>query len=294
MKKNLVRMAMLMVFIFSCSSQEKKEALVHSAALKKSTCKSCLYSWLDNHVPHDALADRVSAPPGYSRPLAPNGSYTQWLREFPVKPGKPFVELYNGSHKIYQEGHCLVLDIDVGKQDLQQCADAVMRFRAEYLFSTQQYQKIKFSFTSGDVCAWSEWKKGMRPQITNNKVLWKKTAQEDGSYKNFRSYLNMVFQYAGSASLSKELKSVPVADIQTGDVFIQGGFPGHAVQVIDVVENKEGKKLFLLAQSYMPAQDIHILNNLKNEDISPWYELPTAELVTPEWVFPANSLKRFP
>jgi hypothetical protein len=106
--------------------------------------------------------------------------------------------------------------------------------------------------------------------------------------------MNMVFQYAGSASLSKELKSVPNEDIQPGDVFIQGGSPGHAVQVMDVVKNAEGKKLFLLAQSYMPAQEMHVLVNLKNDAISPWYEIPEGELITPEWTFPANSLKRFP
>ena len=45
--------------------------------------------------------------------------------------------------------------------------------------------------------------------------------------------------------------------MQIGDVLIQGGSPGHAVIVVDMAENPAtGEKLYLLAQSYMPAQDI--------------------------------------
>ena len=49
----------------------------------------------------------------------------------------------------------------------------------------------------------------------------------------------------------------PVTSMQIGDVLIQGGSPGHAVIVVDMAENPAtGEKLYLLAQSYMPAQDI--------------------------------------
>ncbi|MEL6922398.1 MAG: DUF4846 domain-containing protein, partial [Bacteroidota bacterium] len=77
--------------------------------------------------------------------------------------------------------------------------------------------------------------------------------------------------------------------------FIQGGFPGHAVIVVDMAENEAGEKLFLLAQSYMPAQDMHILKNPKNATASPWYALKdlSAELPTPEWNFSIADLHRF-
>jgi Domain of unknown function (4846) len=75
-------------------------------------------------------------------------------------------------------------------------------------------------------------------------------------------------------------------------VFIRGGFPGHAVLVVDVAENASGKRIFLLAQSYMPAQDIHILRN-PNARIDPWYHaVDRGNLVTPEWTFQYTDLKR--
>jgi len=51
----------------------------------------------------------------------------------------------------------------------------------------------------------------------------------------------------------------------------------------------------MIAQSYMPAQDIHILINVSKSSISPWYDLveTASEVQTPEWTFEGNQLKRF-
>jgi hypothetical protein len=55
-----------------------------------------------------------------------------------------------------------------------------------------------------------------------------------------------------------------------------------------------GKKLILLAQSYMPAQDIHILKNPINRDLNPWFEIKGQDkLYTPEWTFEWSDLRRF-
>jgi hypothetical protein len=41
------------------------------------------------------------------------------------------VLLYSGNKKYRQDIHAEVLNIDVSKKDLHQCADAVMRLRAD-------------------------------------------------------------------------------------------------------------------------------------------------------------------
>ena len=64
-----------------------------------------------------------------------------YLEEFPVKENGTKVMLYNGKEKNRQDVHAAVLDINIGNKDLQQCADAVMRLRAEYLYKTKQYDK---------------------------------------------------------------------------------------------------------------------------------------------------------
>ena len=187
--------------------------------------------------------------------------------------------------------------MEIGNRDLQQCADAVMRLRAEYLWAQKRYGEIKFNFTNGFPAEYKKWAEGNRIKVTGNKVEWYAAGGKDYSYKTFRKYLNMVFMYAGTASLSKELRTVPYTSLQAGDVFIKGGSPGHAVIVVDVaIHPKTKKKVFLLAQSYMPAQQIHILVNPANRNLSPWYELTDTDserLYTPEWTFEKKELKRF-
>ena len=107
--------------------------------------------------------------------------------------------------------------------------------------------------------------------------------------------MDFIFTYAGTLSLSKELKSVEIRQMKIGDVFIQGGSPGHAIIVIDMAINPiTGKTIFMLAQSYMPAQNIQVLQNPNNKAQSPWYDLDFGTVLqTPEWTFTKDDLKRF-
>jgi hypothetical protein len=188
-----------------------------------------------------------------------------------------------------------VVRLDVGARDLQQCADAVMRLRAEFLRDRGCDEDIAFRFTSGHRAAWTDWRKGLRPRIAGSQVTWRPGAAADSSYASFRRYLETVFTYAGSASLAKELERVgDPAHLAAGDVFIQGGFPGHAVLVADVAEDGRGRRAFLLLQSYMPAQEVHVLRNPAAPG-SPWYLASShGVLETPEWRFQFEDLRRFP
>lgn len=251
------------------------------------------YSWKESYTAENKLLNRIPAPDGYERKAVEKKSFADWLRNLPLKPGHPAVMLYNGEKKNRQDVHFAVLDIDAGNKDLQQCADAVIRLRAEYLFAQKDFNAIHFNFTNGWRCDYTKWRQGFRPKVSNNLVEWQKTEKEDNSYSSFKEYLQAIFTYCGTNSLSLELKPVSnVHDIKAGDVFIKGGFPGHAVLVVDVAENSKGEKVFLLAQSYMPAQDVHILVNPNSAELSPWYSEKFFEvLATPEWTFYAQDLK---
>jgi hypothetical protein len=252
------------------------------------------YPWIEHVEPADTLGNRIPPPAGFERIRAGVGSFAAWLRGLPLKPAGARVKLYTGADKWRQDVHAAVVDIDVGNRDLQQCADAIMRLRAEWLYAANRAGDVAFNFTGGGRVPFARWAKGERP--SENGRQWSGRALADAGYGSFRRYLTQVFIYAGTYSLAQELKSVPFAELQIGDVFIQGGFPGHAVLVADLVENPAtGERRFLLLQSYMPAQDIHVLRNPSDPSGSPWYPAAfTGDLVTPEWTFPAGSLKRWP
>jgi hypothetical protein len=224
---------------------------------------------LNNKNPFHTI-NAISLPEGFARVKADSNSFAGWLRRVALKEDKT-VYLFDGRLKYNQQAQFAVLDISVLHKDLQQCADAVMRLRAEYLFAAKQFNAISFA--------------------DNAPTAY--TFHPPYSRGNFMLYMERVFGRCGSASLSKQLKTVSdFSTIQPGDVLIRGGFPGHAVIVMDVAENAAGKKIFMLAQSYMPAQDIHLLVNPADDNLSPWYEDDEAQkIVTPEYLFYKRELK---
>ena len=125
-----------------------------------------------------------------------------------------------------------------------------------------------FRTAAGSKAKWRKWRDGYRLSKDNPK-LWEKSAAPSSSYRNFRKYLDKVFGIANSASILQQMTAVPdTKDIDFGDIYI---FPanrntyGHAVMVVDMAQNAKGEKIFLIAQSYMPAQEIHVLKNPENE-----------------------------
>ena len=221
--------------------------------------------------PHYNTIEQIPLPVGYTRTTAETGSFAAWLRKTSLKTDNT-VYLFDGRKKENQSAQFAVLDISVGKKNLQQCADAVMRLRAEYLFLQKEFDKILFIDNEG------------------RQYLFK----EPYTRVNFNAYLDRVFGMCGSASLAKQLKPAIMKAVLPGDVLIRGGFPGHAVIVMDVATNAKGNRIYLLAQSYMPAQDIHLLNNPSNKKISPWYLVNEEErIITPGYLFTTMELKKW-
>lgn len=210
---------------------------------------------------------QIPLPDGYERVSLAEKSFGYFLHEQFLKSDRT-VYLYNGKRKYNQTVQYAVLNISTGTKDLQQCADAIMRLRAEYL--KQQQKSICFADNAGKKYCWAQYK-----------------------HRGWQGYLEIVFGMCGTISLEKELNPKHWKDVTAGDVLIKGGSPGHAVIIIDIARHKiSGKLIFLLAQSYMPAQDIHVLQNFNDKQLSPWYRTPSIETIaTPEWTFYATQLR---
>ena len=252
------------------------------------------YPWLTQPGPvGQSLAARFPAPAGCRRVAVAAGSWGEWLRYLPLRPAGSKARLYNGTPKARAEVVAAVVDIDAGTQDLQQCADAIIRLRAEYLFSHDP-NKVHFHLTTGYDFWFSDYVAGKTFKVRGEDVTPASRPAEAPTHAALARYLVPTFGYAGTLSLSRELRPVPLAAVQPGQVLIHGGAPGHAVLVVDVVENPAThEKFMLLAQSYMPAQDIHVLR--PDWDTSPWFRVDAeASMVgTPEWSFAPDELAQF-
>ncbi len=240
----------------------------------------------------DTLESRICVPEGYVRIPAEEGSLAAFLRNYPLKEDQSSVLLYDGAQKRNQDAHIAVTKLPIETEDLQQCADSVMRMYAEYFWQTGQYEQIAFHFVNGFLAEYVKWREGYRISVNGNEVVWVQTESYDDSYEAFVSYLRMVFAYAGTLSMEGEAQETSLSQITAGDVFLKGASPGHVVMILDICENTEGKKAFLLGQGYMPAQEFHVLKNPLHET-NPWYyeEEITYPFVTPEYTFSEGSLK---
>ncbi|MBO7441305.1 MAG: hypothetical protein J6U21_16670, partial [Bacteroidales bacterium] len=186
-----------------------------------------------------------------------DAAYSTFLRSLPLKGKGEKVMLYTGDTANYQFLSYAVVDLLI-LSNAEQCADACMRLRAEYLFRRGRYGEIRFNDVNGKTMKYTG----------------------DSSRKEFEKYLRKVYNAANTFSLSRELQQRPLAEIQPGDVFVYaaadrpGNQYGHAIMVVDVARNpRTGKKMLLLAEGNTPARNIHVMRNLGHPFRSPWFTL---------------------
>lgn len=221
-----------------------------------------------------SIISRFDCPAGYQRNNMDSSTFAYFLQHLKLKDSGAQVKYYDGNTKNNEGVYAAVVDKPINNKDLHQCADAVIRLRAEYLYQHKKYRNIQFLF-NGDqkYHSFTDYSKG------------------DYSITKFYKYLDYIYTYANTASLKKQLKSKPFYQMNIGDVLIQSKNPyGHAVIVVDICINKKGEKKYMLAQSYMPAQEIQILLNENKDDV--WYSIEKRnEIYTPEWTFDTTDLR---
>ncbi|MEP5339932.1 MAG: DUF4846 domain-containing protein [Algibacter sp.] len=241
------------------------------------------------------IKTRVNIPEGYKRVEYSKGSFQEYLRNYKLKLFGSKIINYDDSEYYWQFGHIGILDIPVPKNGLQQCADALIRIRSEYLWDNDRKDEIGFNFTSGHYCSWKQYAEGYRPKIKGNKVTFHKTVSKNHSKENFYKYLNLIYMYSGTLSLYNELPKINNAnDLKIGDMLIRGGSPGHIVMICDEVINTKGDKLFLLFQGNTPAQSVHLVKNLEDSKISPWYNLEKDAIIpVSNYTFGSSKFVRF-
>ena len=208
----------------------------------------------------------IPLPAGYKR-MPVNNSFAGWLGKMKLVTNTTLLQHDRQTVK-YQHGHYAIFDVPYNFEPLQQCADAVMRLRAEYIFASKAQPAISF------------WHKPNQTFSINSSC----------TRKQLEAFLRNVFAWCGSYNLQQQLYKKSITSIAAGDVFVRGGSPGHAMIVVDVAVNKKGERVFLLAQSFMPAQNIHVVKNIKDKQLSPWYKT-TGVIATPGYRFTAADLK---
>lgn len=250
------------------------------------------YAWLGGKPPTSTLLERFPTPKGGTRVPVAAGSFGHFLRTLPLAPaGTPVLSYAGGVVRAADHANvAAVADLDVGKHDLQQCADSIVRLHAEWLWSRGRTD-AHYKTGSGLVLAFDRYLAGERLRVEGGTATLATLApKKPASHALYRAWLDDVFGWANTGSLAKEAAPVALADLSPGDFFVMPGSPfGHAVLVLDVAE-VGGKRFLLLGQGFMPAQSFHVLS-----DGGAWFALDPAlgAVATPFWKpFPFSSLRR--
>ncbi len=261
---------------------------------------STAYPWmseLPTPLPATTPLDKVFAPPqGFTRVEVAEHSFSKWLRTLPIRNDRTRVLSYRGT-RLDRPSAGVVL-MDVGERDLMQCADSILRLHAEYLWAESRADEAAYRFTSGDETRWTDWTRGERFIIQGSTVTRKTGEPRSKHHKNYRKWLDLVFTYAGTTSIARDVKhpgdSSPVSP---GDFYVDPGSPGHAVLVLDVAEDTLGNRLALIGQGFMPAEEFHVLKSTVAVD-KVWFPLPGPRhsvLDTPSWrPFYKSARRRLP
>ena len=188
-------------------------------------------------------------------------SFGAFLLDFPLKKYGSEILKYDGTPIASQSLHEAVYNIDTGEKTFATMRRFGYSVICRISLETEPKRRIAFHFTNGDLVKWSDYRDGFRAYVSGNSVDYRKTAAYDDSYQNFRNYLDLIYNYAGTISLTRETKPVIYTKNlkKTGDILIIPGSPGHVVFIAGTCENKKGERLFLLSEGFTPAQSIHLL-----------------------------------
>lgn len=221
--------------------------------------------------------------------LTDTRSWAYFLQHLPEKQGE--IVDYKGQAVPDQEKKFAILPYDVGKRDLQQCADALIRLRAEYLFGQQRYGEIQFQFTDGTPYSFEAYVSGKRPVPDGNSIRFINTQSASFTYAHFRNYLDLVYAYAGTISLARELKDTE--DFTIGTVVLSPGSPGHCMIITNMATTVLGDTLYKLVEGYTPAQSMYVLRNDEEPQRDYWHRLAKGVIRTASYTFQTYKLKSF-
>jgi hypothetical protein len=234
--------------------------------------QSCFLDPLDvNADKFNSITERILPPAGFERIAVDSNSFAFWLRRMPLLPENSVVKDYK--NRIFKKSSdstiAAVAAYNIKGRNLDQCMDILLRFWAEYLIENNRQNEIQFPLPDGLMLSWKDWSNGLRPKFKGLHFYLEKIAKPDSTNRNFRRYLNTIFEYSSTQTLYHYYKDINPVDLQIGDFIVKKGTKGHVVMIVDLAHDKNGNLIALIGQGDTPACQFYLLNYKKNNSWFP-------------------------
>ena len=142
-----------------------------------------------------ASAPATTIAEAYPPPAGAQGveadAFGRYLQALDLHPADRPIRTHAG-RVVAHDGRAVVLPLVPG--DLQQCADSILRLRAEFLRG--RGVQPTFHATSGDPIPWARYAGGERARAVDDRLRWSAAAPAD-----WETWLAAVSTWAGTASL---------------------------------------------------------------------------------------------
>lgn len=236
------------IFINPYFPENQIDTIKKEAIFNKFNYDFCNYQ---NSTP---LSLRLPPPDGFKR-IETENDFGNWLRNLPLKQIDEKIETFDGkkldqSKYHFFNTHLGVVDLPI-IHEWEQCADVLLRLKSEFHFGRNEFKNIEFNFANG-----------------------KRKYSKNNSHFDLEKFLIKTYGVMGTASMKQDFEEVPGQNsLQIGDLLVQNqsGGVGHVFIILDIAENEDGKRMYLLGQGNTPAQSFHVFKFPYT--LNPWQNL---------------------
>lgn len=228
----------------------------------------------------ESVEKRFQPPAGFQRIPVDSASFAFWLRQMPLLSENSPVKDYK--NRIFKNSNdssvAAVVAYDIKDRKLEQCMDILLRFWTEYLIDQNKRNEIIIPLPDGLMLSWPAWANGLRPEFKGLHFYLEKTAKPDSSNLNLVKYLNTIFEYSSTQAFYHYYKDMNPSELKIGDFIVKKGYKGHAVMIVDLARDRNGKLIALIGQGDTPACQFYLLNYKKD---NPWFPIDIKKDVLP-------------
>ena len=213
-------------------------------------------------------------------------SYEYWLAHFPIWHQYKSIGTWKGGKAFNYDEVSRAVHLPWKGPVFKDVAIPV-RILGEYRFQYKQKDKFQILPTKGEMLTYEKWLHG-KPAFSHlGDVIFRDDTLKTDTEEEYYKYMLFCMQNVSFESVARSCDSIPSNELQAGDMYIgynEKGKDGKLFIIMNVISNKAGDKMYLVANGCPEACDMHIQKFNEDRD-NPWIDIKRLQSLTDEYEF---------